>query len=142
VAFREHGALDRQLSGLAFGFLIPIFFINVGLNFDVRTALTPTVLIGQAGLIVAAIVVKVVPTFVFLLRGLSVREVVAASALLSARLSLIIAVAQLGVRLGLIDEAVQAGAIVLVAISALAGPTIFRALATVAPPPDVRAKAR
>lgn len=140
AVFREHGALDRQLSGFAFGFLIPVFFINVGLNFDVRTVFTPTVLVESIGLLVAATVVKVVPSFVFLVRGLSLREVGAASALLSARLSLIIAVAQLGVRLGLIDEGVHAAAILLVAISALVGPTLFRVLAPVEEDPPERAR--
>jgi Kef-type K+ transport system membrane component KefB len=134
AAFREHEALDRQLNGFAFGFLIPLFFINVGLNFDARTALSPAVLWSQAGLIAAAVMVKVVPSFLFVLNGLRVRDVLAASALLSARLSLIIAVAQLGVRLGLIDQGVEAGAILIVAISALTGPAAFRRLASPAPP--------
>ncbi len=132
-AFREHHTLDRQLNGFAFGFLIPVFFINVGLNFDARSSLTPVVLWSQAGLVLAAIVVKVLPSFVFMLRGVSLRETLAASALLSARLSLIIAIAQLGVRLDLIDVNVEAGAILIVAISALAGPALFRRLAVPTP---------
>ena len=63
-----------------------------------------------------------------MLRGLSLREVLAAGVLLSARLSLIIAVATVGVELGLLIEEDRAIAILLAAVTATISPTLFRIL--------------
>jgi Kef-type K+ transport system membrane component KefB len=129
VVFRHRGELDRKLNGFAFGFFIPIFFINVGLHFDVGAVFRPGSLGGHVALIVAALLVKIVPSLIFLIRGLPFREVLAAGVLLSARLSLIIAVAELGVELGLIDRTLQARVILLAAVTATFAPVVFRWLA-------------
>ena len=35
LVFRSRGVLEHQLNGFSYGFLIPIFFINVGLRFEI-----------------------------------------------------------------------------------------------------------
>jgi Kef-type K+ transport system membrane component KefB len=129
MVFRHRGELDRKLNGFSFGFFIPIFFINVGLHFDVAAVFRPGSFGGHAALIVAAVLVKVVPSLIFLVRRLPFREVLAAGMLLSARLSLIIAVAELGVELELIDRTLQARVILLAAVTATFAPVLFRWLA-------------
>jgi Kef-type K+ transport system membrane component KefB len=129
LVFRHRGLLERKLAGLSYGFLIPIFFINVGIHFDLGALRDPGVLAGMAGLLGAAVLVKMIPALVLLVRGLSPRQVLAAGVLLSARLSLIIAMAELGVELGLIDRTVEAGGILLAALTATFAPTLFRLLA-------------
>ncbi len=129
MVFRHRGELDRKLNGFSFGFFIPIFFINVGLHFDVAAVFRPGSLGGHLALIGAALLVKVVPSLIFLVRRLPFREVLAAGMLLSARLSLIIAVAELGVELDLIDRTLQARVILLAAVTATFAPVLFRWLA-------------
>ncbi len=73
--------------------------------------------------------IKVVASLVLFVRRLSVREVLAAGTLLSARLSLIIAVAELGVQLGVIDRGLQASIILLAAVTSTVAPAVFRLLA-------------
>jgi len=75
------------------------------------------------------VLVKSLPSLVLLVRRHSLRETLAAGALLSARLSLIIAVAELGVRLGAIDRTTEASIIVLAAVTATIAPVAFRILA-------------
>ena len=41
AVFRNRDSLDRKLSGFAYGFLIPIFFINVGIRFEARRSGRP-----------------------------------------------------------------------------------------------------
>jgi Kef-type K+ transport system membrane component KefB len=129
VVFRSRGILEHQLSGFSYGFLIPIFFINVGLRFEITLLGDAGVLAQAMAVIGAAFVVKIVPSMVFALRGFSFREVLAAGVLLSARLSLIIAVATVGVELGFLTNRERAIAILLAAVSATVAPTVFRALA-------------
>jgi Kef-type K+ transport system membrane component KefB len=136
MVFRNRTALARQLNGFSYGFLIPIFFINVGLNFDVDALREPGAITGMLVLVGAAVAVKAVPALVLIARRLTIRESVAAGALLSARLSLIIAVAELGVRLDVIDRTVEASIIVLAAVTATLAPIVFRLLAPPLGPPE------
>jgi Kef-type K+ transport system membrane component KefB/Trk K+ transport system NAD-binding subunit len=107
--------ISSQLESIGYGFLIPIFFIKVGIDFNISALLTSSnAILLVPLLIIAAIAVKVLPALVFRLQY-SLRESLSAGALLSARLSLIIAAAEVGLRLGVISEATNA-AILLVAI--------------------------
>jgi CPA2 family monovalent cation:H+ antiporter-2 len=124
----DDAGLSHQLDAIGFGFLIPIFFIKVGVDFNLAVLLASS----QAMLLVplllaAAIVVKLIAGQVFRL-NFSRREALAAGSLLSARLSLIIAASAIGLRLGVISEQVNA-AIILVAIITVAGaPLLFTRL--------------
>ncbi|HSF20282.1 MAG TPA: cation:proton antiporter [Vicinamibacteria bacterium] len=134
LVFRNPGHLQEQLSGFSYGFLIPIFFINVGLRFEITLLEDARVLTRALVVILVAFGVKILPSLVFMFRGLSLREAFAAGVLLSARLSLIIAVATVGVELGLLSLEDRAIAILLAAVSATCAPTLFRALAPPLPP--------
>jgi len=137
LVFRHRGALEQKLSGFAYGFLIPIFFINVGIQFDLEGLGEPGAVTGTLVLIGLAVLVKLVPSLVLLARRLSLRDVIAAGTLLSARLSLIIAVAELGVQLDVIDRALQASIILLAAVTSTLAPAIFRLIAPPLAVPDV-----
>jgi Kef-type K+ transport system membrane component KefB len=134
LVFRNRGTLEEQLKGFSYGFLIPIFFIDVGIKFDLRALLEPGVLTRALALIGAAVLVKVLPALVMLVLRLSPREVLAAGVLLSARLSLVIAVADLGRRLGLLDQGLNAAVILLAVFTATVMPALFRLLAPALPP--------
>ncbi len=128
LVFRSRGLLQQQLDGFSYGFLIPIFFINVGLRFEMTLLADLNVVTKALAVVGAAFLVKMLPSLVFMIRGLSLREVLAAGVLLSARLSLIIAVATVGVELGLLFEEDRAIAILLAAVTATISPTLFRIL--------------
>lgn len=129
MVFRHRGQLEQKLKGFSYGFLIPIFFIYVGVRFDLQTLMRPGVLLGALALIAVAIGLKIVAASVLLLQRFSVREVLAAGTLLSARLSLVIAVAALGARLNLVDRELESQVILLAVVTATVSPTLFRALA-------------
>jgi Kef-type K+ transport system membrane component KefB len=133
--FRHRGSLEQQLSGFSYGFLIPIFFINVGLGFELNVLLEPGVLLLSLELIGAAVVVKLLPPFL-VLRRLPFREVLASGVLLSARLSLVIAVATIGLELGLMGADLHSSVILLAIVTSTFAPTLFRFLAPPLPPPS------
>ena len=127
--FRDTGSLEERLSGFSYGFFIPIFFINVGIQFPLGELADFSVLAKALLLIAIAVGIKVIPSLLFVTRGLSVRESLAAGVLLSGQLSVIIALAELGVQLEVIDQGLEAGAILLVGVTAIAAPIGFRVLA-------------
>jgi Kef-type K+ transport system membrane component KefB len=129
MVFRDRGSLEHQLNGFSYGFLIPIFFINVGIRFELNLLLDPEVFLQALAVLGGAILVKMIPSLFLMFRGFSFREVLAAGTLLSARLSLIIAVATVGVELGLMNSQDRAIVILLAAVTATLAPTAFRLLA-------------
>jgi Kef-type K+ transport system membrane component KefB len=133
VVFRHRSGLETKLKGFSYGFLIPVFFINVGIRFDIAALAEPGAVVLTLELIGAAFLVKVVPALFYSVRGLTVRESLATGFLLSARLSLILAVAELGVRLGIIGKALEAEIIVLTAVTTTLAPILFRLTAPPVP---------
>jgi Kef-type K+ transport system membrane component KefB len=127
--FRETGVLEERLAGFSYGFFIPVFFINVGIRFPLDRLQDPATLRRALALIVVAIAIKLVPAMLFMLRRLSAREALASGVLLAGQLSVIIALAEFGVGLGVIDEGIAAGAILLVGVTAILSPVVFRLLA-------------
>jgi len=121
----EDAGLSDKLEAIGFGFFIPIFFIMVGVDFNLSAlAASPQAMLLVPILLLAAIAVKFIPALTFRL-SFSWRETIAAGSLLSARLSLIIAASAIGLRLGVISEPVNA-AIILVAILTVTGaPLLF-----------------
>jgi Kef-type K+ transport system membrane component KefB/Trk K+ transport system NAD-binding subunit len=117
--------LSHQLEAIGYGFFIPIFFIKVGieLNLPVLFA-SPGALLLVPFLLVGAVLVKLIPALVFV-SDFTLREAWAAGILLSARLSLIIAAAAIGMRLGVIAESVNAAIILVAVVTVTAAPLIF-----------------
>jgi len=127
--FRDPGQLEEQLNGFSFGFFIPIFFINVGIEFPLSELADRQVLVQALALIGVAFAIKLIPSLLLVLWRFTVREALAAGFLLAGQLSVIIALADLGLELGLLSTGLRAGAIMLVAVSAVVSPVGFRFLA-------------
>lgn len=130
LLFHPPDALRHQLSGISWGFLIPIFFINVGLRFDVAALLDPEVLARAGAIVAVAFFVKFLPSLLFMFWGFSLRAAAATGFLLSARLSLVIAVATVGLELGLLDREDRAIAVMIAAVTSISCPILFRRIIT------------
>jgi Kef-type K+ transport system membrane component KefB len=131
----EDRELSSQLEAIGFGFFIPIFFIMVGVDFNLPALLSSTAaLLSVPLLLIAAITVKVIPALVFRLNH-SWREALAAGILMCPRLSLIIAAAAIGAKLGIIDESVNAGIVLVAIVTVTAAPLAFL---RVSPAPRVK----
>jgi Kef-type K+ transport system membrane component KefB/Trk K+ transport system NAD-binding subunit len=125
----DDAQLGHQLEAIGFGFFIPLFFIQVGLRFNLAALLaSPSAMLLVPILLAAAIVVKFVPALLFRL-AFGWREAFSAGVLLSARLSLIIAASAIGLRLGIISESMDAAIILVAIITVTAAPLIFVRLA-------------
>lgn len=121
----DDAELTRQLEAIGYGFFIPIFFIKVGVEFNLPILLSsPGALLLVPFLLVGAILVKVIPALTFT-ANFSLKEALASGLLLSARLSLIIAAAAIGKRLGVIGESVNAAIILVAIITVTVAPLLF-----------------
>jgi Kef-type K+ transport system membrane component KefB/Trk K+ transport system NAD-binding subunit len=125
LSTNEDAETMHQLESFGFGFFIPIFFIMVGVDFNLDALLASSqALLLLPVLLIAAIIVKVLPSLVFRL-NFNWRETLGAGALISARLSLIIAASAIGLRLGVISEPVNAAIILVAIITVTIAPLIF-----------------
>jgi Kef-type K+ transport system membrane component KefB len=125
---RVRTALEHKLGSMAYGFFVPIFFIQVGM----RVAIEPRGLLDNFGLIAGMLGVMALarlPTVALLAAtGLRARDATAAGLLLSAPLTLLIAVVDLGVRSGALTDDVEAAAITVAILAAVAWPALARML--------------
>lgn len=124
---RQDGGSDLniKMDAIGFGFFIPIFFIMVGVNFDLPALLeSPQALLLVPLLLLIAYAVKFGAALLYRLH-FSWRESLAAGGLLSARLSLIIAAAAIALELGIIDQAVDAAIILVAIVTCTISPLLF-----------------
>jgi CPA2 family monovalent cation:H+ antiporter-2 len=116
------------LESIGYGFLIPVFFIKVGIDFNLSALFSSSrAMLLVPLLIVAAVAVKMLPALIFGLRY-SLKESLSAGALLSARLSLIIAAAAVGLRLNVITEATNAAILLVAILTVTLSPVAFSLL--------------
>jgi len=121
-------ALRSKFDAIGFGFFIPLFFLTVGINFNFLSLVKdPKMITLVPVLLISAYVVKIIPGLV-LKAGFTWRETFAGGLLLSSRLSLIIAAAGIGLRLGAINETTTAVFILAAAVTSTVSPVLFNSL--------------
>ncbi|MGD2253173.1 MAG: cation:proton antiporter [Anaerolineales bacterium] len=121
----EKTASREKLDAIGYGFFIPIFFINVGVNFDLPALFgSSAALLLVPILILIAYAVKVLPALLMRV-WFSWREVLAGGFLLSSRLSLIIAASAIALSIGAIDQATNSATILLAILSCTVSPLVF-----------------
>ncbi len=120
--------LRQKLDAIGYGFFIPIFFVMVGVNFNFPALLqSRTIFYMVPVLVLCAYVVKLLPALLFRILY-SWREALAAGMLLSSRLSLLIAISAVGLRMGLISDAINAAIILVAIVTCLTAPLLFNAI--------------
>lgn len=118
----------HKLDSFGYGFFIPIFFVMVGVNLDLRPLFAePKILLLIPLLFIALVISKVAP--VYLLRiWYDGKTTLASGFLLVSTLSLVIAAATIAERMKMIDENMK-GALILVAVlTSVVSPIMFRKL--------------
>ncbi len=124
---REKSVLEAKIAALGHGLFIPIFFVVIGVRFDPHVLTADAV--RQAALFGGVIaVVKIVPSLIFAPRALGVRERFAAGSLLAAPLTLLVAIAAIGIRIGAITPTEEATFLLLALVLSVGFPVVFRVL--------------
>ncbi len=121
----EEHPVKHQLESMGYGFFIPVFFIMVGVRFNLKAfSVAPEIGLLLVVITLAAFGTKIVPGLVFA-RAFSLREGLAGGALLSAQLSLTVAAAEIGFDLGLLDEAMVMVLILMAVVTVMVAPMLF-----------------
>ena len=102
-------AIESKLEAVAFGFLVPVFFIYTGVTFDLGSLLaSPTALVLVPILLVALLVLRGAAAQFSLNRGTSLRDRGAMSLLAATGLPIIVAVTSIGVEEELLSSGIAA----------------------------------
>jgi Kef-type K+ transport system membrane component KefB len=123
--FRGKQILEEKLGAVGHGLFVPIFFIIVGVHFD-PSQITWQTLGLAALLLVAMFSIRLFPSFWLMRQGLSVHEVIKTSCLLSAPLTLVVAISAIGVNLGVLSRKGHGTLILLALASGVVFPVLFR----------------
>jgi Kef-type K+ transport system membrane component KefB len=107
----SHPQYPVKLEAVGFGLLIPVFFITSGISLDVKGLVQdPRALSGVPVLLIALLVVRGLPT-VSLRRDLPGRDLPAVALLQATSLPFLLTVAQVGVRMDLLERTTAAALI-------------------------------
>ncbi|SFE08045.1 transporter, CPA2 family [Bacillus sp. OV194] len=118
----------HKLDSFGYGFLIPIFFVMVGVELDLVSVLKdPKVLILIPLLLLGLLISKFVPIIV-LRKWYDWKTVLASGFLLTSTLSLVIAAAKIGERIKVIDSRTSSALILTAVISCIITPVFFKKL--------------
>ena len=122
---KERSALLFKLDGMSYGFFIPIFFIMVGVDLELSAlASFSTSLPLIFGILVGFLITQVLPA-IFMIKVFGFKKALAGGILLSSRLGLSIAYGQIGLSLGVISPADNAGIVTAAILASLLSPVIY-----------------
>ncbi len=127
MLFRDSLLLGEKLNGIGYGFFIPVFFITIGINFAFADVLRAETLILLPALVIITAVAKMLP-FVLMSDRLRLKTDLSQGVLMTGGLTLMIAGAEIGLDLGVLDAANYGLLILLAVVLAVITPTLFRYL--------------
>lgn len=120
--------LVHKLDSFGYGFLIPIFFVMVGVDLDVWSLFADKkLLLLIPFLLLGLLLSKIVPVYL-LKKWYDTKTVMASGFLLTSTLSLVIAAATIGERMGVITKAMSGTLILVAVITSIITPIAFKKL--------------
>ena len=120
--------LVHKLDSFGYGFFIPIFFVMIGVNLDIWSLLSePKLLILIPLLLIALLISKLIPV-ALLKRWYDTKTVFASGFLLTSTLSLVIAAATIGEKMGVITKEMSGMFILVAVITSVFTPIVFKKL--------------
>ncbi len=125
-----HPQFQTKLEGIGFGFLIPVFFITTGVQFDARALVSNVTAIAEIPLfLVALLVVRAVPALLYV-RLIGKRRAGVAGLMQATTLTFVIVATQIGVASGQISPTTGASLLAAGLLSAALFPAIALKLLT------------
>jgi len=126
LILKERESIQEKIGSFGYGFLIPIFFIEVGLRFDVRDFFDISVLLLATLITLLVFLIRLVSALVLLMSRLHITDILLVPISTSFPLTLLVAIATFGLEIQVLDKP-QASAILLAAVlTALIYPAVFK----------------
>ncbi|MDQ0215645.1 CPA2 family monovalent cation:H+ antiporter-2 [Oikeobacillus pervagus] len=120
--------LVRQLDSFGYGFLIPIFFVMVGVDLDLWTLLSDKKMLMLIPLLMIAFFISKVIPMLYLRKWYDMKTTMASTFLLTSTLSLVIAAAKIAERMKVITPQMSGTLILVAVITCVITPIIFKKL--------------
>ena len=121
----KNSDLTHKLNSIGYGFLLPIFFVNVGLTFNLGAlGSSPVFWIALCIILLGMFANKLIGAMVWM-KGFSMKERVAAGALLGSQLSLTIVASKIGQQIHVLSAGIANGLILLAIVTCLIAPLVF-----------------
>lgn len=118
--------LVSKLDSFGYGFLIPVFFVMIGVELNIWALFSdPQLLLLIPLLLIALLISKILPVWI-LKKWYSTKMVVASSFILTATLSLVIAAATIGEDMGILSSELGGTLILVAVISSIITPAVFK----------------
>jgi Kef-type K+ transport system membrane component KefB len=122
----QHTQVDRGMQGLAYGFLVPIFFASIGLQTDARAIGGESIVLAVLVCLVA-ILSKIIGCGIGArLGGVSTREALQIGVGMVSRGEVGLIVASVGIAAGIIGQELFAVTVVMVLVTTLVTPLLLR----------------
>lgn len=129
VPVEDRRPTEQKLQGIGFGFLVPIFFVQTGITFDLRGLIAqPAALLLIPVFLLLFFIVRGIPGSATLPAGSPMSDRVAAALLTSTALAIVVAVADTGVETGALSSVTAAALIGAGMCSVLLFPTVALSL--------------
>ncbi|RMA97582.1 cation:proton antiporter [Hydrogenothermus marinus] len=128
IIVKEKEKIIEKLSAFGYGFLIPIFFIDVGLKFNLLELLKLDIIYNAFILSILMLVVRFMASIILYFSKFSFKEILIIPFALSMPLTLLVAVATLGYETHLINQKEASSILLTAIISGLIFPWIFKNL--------------
>lgn len=121
--------ISHQLNIIGYGFLIPIFFIMIGVKVDLKIVFTdPSIILKAIIMLIIFFIVKFIPSLL-LRKKFGMKKAVSSSVLLSAQLSIVIVSAELALKFGFITNPDYSAFILTTIASCILFPILYEKLA-------------
>ncbi len=118
----------QKLDSFGYGFLIPIFFVMIGVELDLWALFQdPKILLLIPLLLVSLFISKIFPVL-YIKRWYDWKTTLGAGALLTSTLSLVIAAATVGEKMNIIDDRMSGALILVAVIASIISPIVFKKL--------------
>ena len=119
-----HPQFQVKLEGIGFGFLIPVFFIATGVQFDVRALVSDPAALAEVPLfLLALLVVRTVPALAYV-RLIGKRRASAAALMQAATLTFVVVASQIGTASGQVSRTTGAALLAAGLLSAALFPAL------------------
>ena len=118
--------LLRNLASFGYALFLPIFFLLVGVKVNIVDAILKTNVFLLPGLIGLSLLGKVIGTAISARKELGLKRSVIMGMIMWAKLSLVIAAAETGLRLGTLDETLYSSLVLYSLITAFGAPFLAR----------------
>ncbi|MBK3332727.1 cation:proton antiporter [Persephonella atlantica] len=126
MVFKKRHEIQEKISSFGYGFLIPVFFIEVGLRFDLFQLLKKEIILGAVTISITVLLIRMIASIPLPLAGFSIKETFAFPFALSMPLTLLVAIATLGMETGVINQEYASMIILASLISGTVYPWLFK----------------